>query len=47
MKTSFHSDTTVNNVDLTRRSLLTMAAVGAATAAPRVTFADGARGQLT
>jgi peptide/nickel transport system substrate-binding protein len=47
MKTSFHSDTTVNNADLTRRSLLTMAAVGAATAAPRVTFAAGPRGQLT
>jgi peptide/nickel transport system substrate-binding protein len=47
MKTSFHSDTTVNNADLTRRSLLTMAAVGAATTAPRVSFAAGPRGQLT
>ena len=47
MKTSFHSDTTVNNADLTRRSLLTMAAVGAAATAPRVTFAAGPRGQLT
>ena len=47
MKTSFHSDTTVNIADLTRRSLLKMAAVGATTTAPRVTFAAGSRGQLT
>jgi peptide/nickel transport system substrate-binding protein len=47
MKIPFHSDTTVNKADLTRRSLLTMAAVGAAATAPRVTFAAGPRGQLT
>ena len=41
------SNPTVNNTDLTRRDLLTMAALGAAAAAPRATFAAGPQGQLT
>ncbi len=41
------SDPTVNNTDLTRRNLLTMAAVGAVAAVPRAAFAAGPRGQLT
>ena len=40
-------DPTVNNTDLTRRDLLTMAAAGAAAAVPGASFAAGPRGQLT
>ncbi len=51
MKTSSRrhegSDAAVNNSDLTRRNLLTMAAAGAAAAVPRATVAAGPRGQLT
>jgi peptide/nickel transport system substrate-binding protein len=41
------SASTVDNTDLTRRDLLTMAALGAATAVPGTAFAAGPRGQLT
>jgi peptide/nickel transport system substrate-binding protein len=41
------SASTVDNADLTRRDLLTMAALGAATAVPGTAFAAGPRGQLT
>lgn len=40
-------DSTVDNTDLTRRDLLAMAALGAATAVPRAALAAGPRGQLT
>ena len=51
MKTSCRpgggSDPTINTIDLTRRDLLTLAAVGAAATVPRATSAAGPQGQLT